>query len=107
MWFGFSTQFTKTVAMKAALQADKKATQFDSNTSSSRNAGEKGGFGLGWVAKTYLFGILAVEIWNQVLHPRILGDKFPFLPLMLISIYCALGIMYSWIWQLKRIIVLS
>ncbi|XVF69833.1 hypothetical protein PTKIN_Ptkin11bG0112600 [Pterospermum kingtungense] len=97
LWFCFSAQFTKNVPTKAALQADKKATQF----------AEKGGFGLGWVAKTYLFGILVVEIWNQVLHPHLLGDKFPFLPLMLISIYCALGIMYSWIWQLKRIIIHS
>ncbi|XWS52340.1 hypothetical protein CRYUN_Cryun11dG0059500 [Craigia yunnanensis] len=106
MWFCFSAQYTKNVAMKAALQADKKATQFDLKRS-SRTAAEKGGFVLGWVAKSYLFGILVVEIWGQVLHPHLLGDKFPFVPLMLISIYCALGILYSWIWQLKRIMILS
>ena len=92
--------------MKATLQADKKATQFDLKRS-SRTAAEKGGFVLGWVAKSYLFGVLVVEIWGQVLHPHLLGDKFPFVPLVLISIYCALGILYSWIWQLKRIMILS
>lgn len=31
------------------------------------------------------------------LHPLILGDKYEFLPLMLISSYCSLGVIASWI----------
>lgn len=75
MWLGFSAQFAK-----------------------------KGGFGIGWVGKSYLLGILVVEIWGRFLHPYFLGEKLPFLPLVLISFYCALGMMYSWIWQLKWIV---
>lgn len=92
--------------MKADLQADEKATQFGLK-GSSKSAAEKGGFVLGWVAKSYLLGVLIVEIWGHFLHPYLLGDKFPFVPLMLISIYCALGILYSWIWQLQRIMILA
>ncbi|XP_017985235.1 PREDICTED: probable dolichyl pyrophosphate Glc1Man9GlcNAc2 alpha-1,3-glucosyltransferase [Theobroma cacao] len=106
IWFCFSAQFTKNKAMKSTLQADKKAAQFDLK-GSSRTAAVNGGFVLGWLAKSYLFGVLVVEIWGQFLHPYLLGDKFPFVPLMLISIYCALGILYSWIWQLTQIMILS
>ncbi|KAG9452482.1 hypothetical protein H6P81_005386 [Aristolochia fimbriata] len=55
---------------------------------------------LGCVEIIYLLGILCIEIWGQFLHQYIFGDKLPFLPLMLISVYCALGMLYSWIWQL-------
>ncbi|KAK1307108.1 putative dolichyl pyrophosphate Glc1Man9GlcNAc2 alpha-1,3-glucosyltransferase [Acorus calamus] len=59
---------------------------------------------IGWVGMMYLLGMLIVEIWGQFLHPFILGDRLPFLPLMLVSVYCAIGMMYSWIWQLRWII---
>ncbi|KAH7572970.1 hypothetical protein JRO89_XS03G0043600 [Xanthoceras sorbifolium] len=97
MWLGFSALFNEESATTAANK--KKGTQFKTKGSS-----EKGGFALGWVGKSYLFGLLIVEIWGQFLHPYFLGDKLPFVPLMLISIYCGLGIMYSWIWQLSRIL---
>ncbi|CAH1414516.1 unnamed protein product [Lactuca virosa] len=76
MWFGFSSTFSE----------------------------KKDGVVSGWIEKSYMVGFVVVEIWGQFLHPLILGDRFPFLPLMLISFYCALGMMYSWIWQLKSII---
>ncbi|KAH6755096.1 ALG6 [Perilla frutescens var. hirtella] len=60
-------------------------------------------FHIGWFGKSYLVGLLVVEIWGQFLHPIIFGDQLPFLPLMMISISCALGMMYSWIWQLRQI----
>lgn len=59
---------------------------------------------IGRVGKSYLMGIFAVEIWGQFLHPCLLGKRLPFLPLMMISLYCAFGIIYSWIWQLRRIL---
>ncbi|XP_020577715.1 probable dolichyl pyrophosphate Glc1Man9GlcNAc2 alpha-1,3-glucosyltransferase [Phalaenopsis equestris] len=68
--------------------------------------GSGNGSGLvGPVAACYLLGFLCVEIWGQFLHPYIYGSRFPFLPLMLISVYCAVGMMYSWAWQLRQIII--
>ncbi|CAA7403810.1 unnamed protein product [Spirodela intermedia] len=52
----------------------------------------------------YLAGFAAVEVWGQLLHPLLLGDRLPFLPLMLVSTYCAFGMVYSWTWQLRRIL---
>lgn len=103
MWLGFSTKFTRASAPNTMVTAKKKGAQSKSIESSSP-AAEKGGFTIGWVGKSYLLGLLLVEIWGQFLHPYLLGDKFPFVPLMLISTYCAFGIMYSWIWQLRCII---
>ncbi|KAB2037272.1 hypothetical protein E1A91_D03G065100v1 [Gossypium mustelinum] len=88
MWFSFSAQYS------GSLRGDKKG-------------GEKQGFEVGWVTKSYLIGVVVVEIWGQFLHPYLFGDKLPFVPLMLISMYCAIGILYSWIWQLKSILISS
>lgn len=87
MWLGFTAQHADDRAMK------KKET---SETKSK--------FGIGCIEKSYLMGLVIVEMVSQFLHPYFLGDKFPFMPLMLISTYCAIGIMYSWIWQLRRIL---
>ncbi|XP_020240534.1 probable dolichyl pyrophosphate Glc1Man9GlcNAc2 alpha-1,3-glucosyltransferase [Cajanus cajan] len=85
MWSGFSAQF------------------YD-GTEGNSGATMKKGFVIGWVERIYLIGLVVIEIWGQILHPLLLGDKFAFAPLMLISIYCAFGIMYSWIWQLVYIV---
>ncbi|KAK4267914.1 hypothetical protein QN277_024634 [Acacia crassicarpa] len=87
MWLGFSAQFSD-----------------DNDTETSRTPAEKRVCLIGSTGKCYLAGLVVVEIWGQFLHPLFLGDKLPFLPLMLISIYCAFGIMYSWIWQLQSIV---
>jgi alpha-1,3-glucosyltransferase len=100
MWLAFSAQFTKdeTATIK------KKDDQLDLKRSSNATAKRGGGFVIGGVEKSYLVGLLAVEIWGQLLHPLLFGDKLSFVPLMLISLYSGLGIMYSWIWQLRWII---
>lgn len=67
------------------------------------NKSETRAFHIGWLGKSYLVGLAIVEIWGQFLHPIILGERLPFLPLMMVSIYCALGMVYSWIWQLRQI----
>ncbi|KAL3833028.1 hypothetical protein ACJIZ3_007764 [Penstemon smallii] len=84
MWFGFSSYFSSAV-VKA--KHNKLETPFY----------------IGWFGKSYLLGLFAVEIYGQLLHSTIFGDRLPFLPLMVISIYCGIGMMYSWIWQLTRI----
>ncbi|XP_057757473.1 probable dolichyl pyrophosphate Glc1Man9GlcNAc2 alpha-1,3-glucosyltransferase [Arachis stenosperma] len=96
MWSGFSAQFpdgAETARAPTGHHTEKKVDQRKSN----------GGFVIGWIERMYLIGLVIVEIWGQFLHPLLLGDKLAFAPLMLISIYCALGIMYSWIWQLTFI----
>lgn len=74
------------------------------DATSAKSKSLKRGFAIGWVGRSYLLGLLAVEAWGAVLHPILFGDKLPFLPLMMISIYCAFGMMYSWIWQLNLIV---
>ncbi|XP_059433025.1 probable dolichyl pyrophosphate Glc1Man9GlcNAc2 alpha-1,3-glucosyltransferase [Corylus avellana] len=99
MWLAFSAQFTK----EETAPIKKKVDQLEKR-SSNATAKRGEGFVIGGVEKSYLVGLLAVEIWGQLLHPLLFGDKLSFVPLMLISIYSGLGIMYSWIWQLRWII---
>lgn len=103
MWFGFSSQFSSISAVKARVPRQKKGDKWGWK-GSSNIVTQNGGFIIGWIEKSYLLGLLVVEIWGQFLHPIVLGNRLPFVPLMMISIYCALGMMYSWIWQLRRII---
>jgi len=104
MWSGFSAQFYDRAETRVSTaHTKKKAGPFESKGSlipDTRN----NGFVIGLIEKIYLVGLVVVEIWGQFLHPLLLGDKLAFLPLMLISVYCALGIMYSWIWQLRSIV---
>lgn len=91
MSFGFYAHFPGTTAMT------------ETAVKGSDNQLETPAFRIGWFGKSYLVGLLVVEIWGQFLHPKIFGDRLPFLPLMMISIYCGLGMVYSWIWQLRQI----
>ncbi|CAL1390472.1 unnamed protein product [Linum trigynum] len=99
MWFGFSAKYSK---VKPPTISDNKKTRKKGSSSSSRS-GEEGEFMIGWGGKCYIIGIVMVETWGQLLHPYFLGDKLPFAPLLLISIYCGVEVVYSWVWQLKRI----
>ncbi|XP_036364126.1 probable dolichyl pyrophosphate Glc1Man9GlcNAc2 alpha-1,3-glucosyltransferase isoform X1 [Octopus sinensis] len=46
----------------------------------------------------YLLGILPLEFFNSLAFPlTALNVKLPFLPLMLTSVYCSLGLFYSWL----------
>ncbi|KAJ8506315.1 hypothetical protein OPV22_007201 [Ensete ventricosum] len=94
MWIGFSSCFRVGVAPGGTK----------TNNSSASNG--KQGF-IGKFGTIYLLGLLGVELWGQLLHPHIFGSGLPFLPLMLISIYCAAGMMYSWFWQLRQILKCS
>ncbi|KAM6560052.1 hypothetical protein CsatA_029291 [Cannabis sativa] len=99
MWLGFSALFQSGRAVKTSSLKRKEL-----KTSSSSSAQGEEGFSIGLIEKCYLTGIIIVEIWGQFVHPLVLGDKFPFIPLMLISIYSTIGVVYSWIWQLKWIV---
>ncbi|KAL0839562.1 hypothetical protein ABMA28_016255 [Loxostege sticticalis] len=46
----------------------------------------------------YLYGLLGLFIFENVLHAAWgLNKTLPFLPLMLTSVYCAMGVVYYWI----------
>lgn len=99
MWLGFSSYFSSKPAVKANPSPRKRGGKSPASIKV-----KEVGFTVGKMGMNYLLGLLAVEIWGQFLHPFFLGDRLPFVPLMLISVYCALGIMYSWLWQLRSII---
>lgn len=46
--------------------------------------------------RAYLAGFLVVEAFGSVLHSIMFGNKLPFLPLMVTSVYCACGVVHVW-----------
>mmetsp|Transcript_17871 Transcript_17871/g.45803 ORF Transcript_17871/g.45803 Transcript_17871/m.45803 type:complete len:531 (+) Transcript_17871:116-1708(+) len=44
----------------------------------------------------FLGGLPCLELYCAALHPRLFAARLPFLPLMLTSIYCAVGMSYAW-----------
>jgi alpha-1,3-glucosyltransferase len=46
---------------------------------------------------TYLIGFLPLEVYHVVGHALVFGQALPFLPLLLISVYSAVGILYAWV----------
>ncbi|XP_073680567.1 dolichyl pyrophosphate Glc1Man9GlcNAc2 alpha-1,3-glucosyltransferase isoform X2 [Garra rufa] len=58
----------------------------------------KGGALLNPLEATYLLGLIPLELICEFVYPLTVWQKtFPFLPLMLTSVYCALGVTYSFI----------
>lgn len=103
MWLGFSSHFSQIAANPRALGQKKGGMLGLKGSSGIVIHNEE--FVIGWIEKSYLLGLLVVETWGQFLHPVLFGDRLPFLPLMIVSMYCALGMIYSWIWQLRKIII--
>lgn len=46
--------------------------------------------------RAYLWGFVPLELYCVVGHGALHGDRLPFLPLMLTSVYCALGVSWAW-----------
>ena len=45
-----------------------------------------------------MYGFIVLHFFTGIVHQVIYKDgKYPFLPLLSTSVYCALGVMYSWI----------
>uniref|UniRef100_A0A8C2KHR9 Alpha-1,3-glucosyltransferase n=1 Tax=Cyprinus carpio TaxID=7962 RepID=A0A8C2KHR9_CYPCA len=58
----------------------------------------KGGALLNPLEVTYLLGLIPLELICEFVYPLTVWQKtFPFLPLMLTSVYCALGVTYAFI----------
>ncbi|KAG2456655.1 ANR42 protein, partial [Polypterus senegalus] len=59
---------------------------------------EKDGKLLNSLEATYLTGLIPLEVFCEIIFPLTpLKEAFPFLPLLLTSVYCALGVSYSFI----------
>ena len=52
----------------------------------------------------YLCGLVFLELCVQVVHPLVCGERLPFLPLMAISVYSAVGMVYVWLALLHSIL---
>ena len=45
----------------------------------------------------YLWGFAGVEIYCAALHKQLFQERLPFLPLLLISVYSAVGVVVVWL----------
>ncbi|ORY03521.1 hypothetical protein K493DRAFT_311675 [Basidiobolus meristosporus CBS 931.73] len=51
-----------------------------------------------WSEVGYLCGAFLIQFYSSIAHPALFGaSRYEFLPLMLTSIYCAVGVLYSWL----------
>lgn len=52
----------------------------------------------GWLERGYVNGLHALFVYEKVVHGWLFsGGRLPFLPLLLCSVYCALGVVYFWV----------
>ncbi|VDM69067.1 unnamed protein product [Strongylus vulgaris] len=54
-------------------------------------------------AIVYICGLVILELNASMIHKAIFGEKFAFLPLMLISVYNAVGVLACYIWLILLI----
>ncbi|XP_078259111.1 dolichyl pyrophosphate Glc1Man9GlcNAc2 alpha-1,3-glucosyltransferase isoform X2 [Rhinoraja longicauda] len=53
---------------------------------------------LNWPESIYLSGLIPLQVICEFIYPLTFWqERFPFIPLMSISVYCSLGITYAWI----------
>lgn len=55
----------------------------------------------------YLLGLAPLELYCTFGHSLLMGKRFPFVPLILTSVYCALGVFYAWALQFRQYIGLA
>jgi alpha-1,3-glucosyltransferase len=49
--------------------------------------------------RAYLAGLVVLELYCTLGHKALLGERLPFVPLMLTSVYCAVGVTWAWGWM--------
>ncbi|XP_053564655.1 probable dolichyl pyrophosphate Glc1Man9GlcNAc2 alpha-1,3-glucosyltransferase isoform X2 [Bombina bombina] len=66
--------------------------------SSLKSLFRKDGTLLNWLEVLYLCGLVPLEVFCEVVYPWTAWNRhLPFIPLLLTSVYCALGICYAWL----------
>ncbi|VDO94266.1 unnamed protein product [Soboliphyme baturini] len=45
----------------------------------------------------YVLGIVCIEFYCRFAHTLLFTTRLPFMPLLITSVYCAIGVVYSWI----------
>ncbi|XP_050415081.2 probable dolichyl pyrophosphate Glc1Man9GlcNAc2 alpha-1,3-glucosyltransferase isoform X1 [Patella vulgata] len=51
-----------------------------------------------WYESLYLLGIIPLELYNSFIHHVLkLNITLPFIPLLLTSVYCSIGVLYAWL----------
>jgi len=58
---------------------------------------------LGLLSGLYIAGLAGLQLFYSVVHPLRFEDRLPFLPLMAVSVYCSVGVL----WALARVYVLA
>lgn len=46
--------------------------------------------------RDFLWCIIPIETFVLVIHPLLIAPAFPFLPLMTVSVFCAIGMLWGW-----------
>ncbi|EGF78167.1 hypothetical protein BATDEDRAFT_90829 [Batrachochytrium dendrobatidis JAM81] len=54
-------------------------------------------FSLHRIERLYMAGFIPLFVHAELLHPIVFGNQFEFLPLLAVSVYSAVGIIYCWI----------
>ncbi|GFR42845.1 hypothetical protein Agub_g3803 [Astrephomene gubernaculifera] len=84
----------------ASLQDRRQQQQGQQREKSSRSGAPltRQGSVLGWLSWCYLAGFVLLELYCYVVHNLIplLHERLPFVPLMLTSVYCSLGVLAVW-----------
>lgn len=57
---------------------------------------------LSFQEEIYLWGFLPLEAYCSSVHAVLFGSKLPFLPLLLTSVYSALGVTYIWLCMARK-----
>lgn len=52
---------------------------------------------LPWPQLLYLCGLPLLQLYCDVVHPLMLAERLPFLPLLLTSLYCSMGVLWVWV----------
>jgi alpha-1,3-glucosyltransferase len=59
-------------------------------------------------AKLYIFGLVVLFFYENVVHHLLrLDERFPFLPLMLTSTYCGIGVFVFWLVYYVRFLLIG
>lgn len=55
------------------------------------------GSAIGSLEVLYLLGLAPLFAFTEVVHPVWLAPRLAFLPLLITSVYCAVGVLYAWV----------